>query len=208
MCLDTVWQGWDHCYRFRCGQGHEWSRRSDYFALRPDCPLCLRARRYKLANFDKLREAARQRQGECLSAEYLGLRGQYRFQCINGHEWVAEGKSVLKGAWCASCRGLQLSPAPDGATRLRVSQREHLNRCRDHVFATMQKLAQAQGGSCLSEQYTGVGYYRFRCAQGHEWLMSNKQLLAGAWCRACKEAAWRERMRAAGARGAERCTPS
>ncbi|AKJ30738.1 hypothetical protein AAW51_4047 [Caldimonas brevitalea] len=207
-CLDTQWLGCEHKYRFRCAHGHEWLRRGDNCATRPHCSRCMRAAKYNHENLDRLREVALERMGKCLSDEYLGMRAPYRFQCHHGHAWTADGKSVLKGNWCAVCRDLRLQPGPEGVPAPRKrrppqrtasdqqTQREHLDHRKEHLFAAMQDLARARGGTCLSEQYIGARRYRWRCARGHEWMAVTKQVFAGAWCRQCEQEAWQERMQA------------
>lgn len=201
-CLETQWLGSDGRHRFHCKQGHEWTQRGYLCARRPHCPKCgHRPSLYKRENFVLLHEAARARGGECLSGEYLGLAARYRFRCRHGHEWTAEGKTVLrKGTWCRACWrascGVAKPPKPEqpypGSARApaaRLTQQEWLDRCKDSVLERMKALAQARGGCCLSEQYTGAGRYRFRCAQGHEWMTSSKRLFDGGWCRLCKREA-------------------
>lgn len=202
-CLDTKWLGCDHKYRFRCAQGHEWVRRADQCVLRAHCSRCLWQTKYNRENLERLREAMHRRGGACLSTEYLGLRAHYRFQCHCGHQWTAEGKSVLKGKACPACRELRgpkvkraSSPSSPSSKRHRRTPHEHLNDCKDRLFAALQAMAQAHGGHCLSEQYSGAGNYRFCCAHGHEWMASSKRVLAGGWCRLCGQQAWQERLQA------------
>jgi hypothetical protein len=47
-------------------------------------------------------------------------------------------------------------------------------------------MAEERGGLCLSNAYTGVStYYRFRCADGHEWEATAKKVKEGRWCPEC-----------------------
>lgn len=205
MCLETQWLGSDGRHRYRCKHGHEWTQRGHLCVERPHCPKCGRASLYKRENLALMHEAAKARGGECLSDEYRGLAARYHFRCQHGHEWMTEGKAMLKkGTWCGACSASSRRgkvPGPHSsviaweleALELR-SQQDLLDRCKDSVLASMQALAQARGGKCLSEQYIGVGRYRFRCAHGHEWSDSSKRVLAGAWCRPCEQAVRRERM--------------
>lgn len=75
-CLDTVWHGAHHHYRFRCSYGHEWQRRGDAQSPIAGCPACSRKRiglgNRNGDNFASLHELARQRGGACLSAAYEG----------------------------------------------------------------------------------------------------------------------------------------
>jgi hypothetical protein len=50
----------------------------------------------------------------------------------------------------------------------------------------MHALAQERGGECLSDEYhSSHGYLRWRCASGHVWETTAKQVLGGAWCARC-----------------------
>lgn len=51
----------------------------------------------------------------------------------------------------------------------------------------LHKLADKQGGSCLSPIYLGVlKNHRFRCAKGHEWIAAPTNIKRGTWCPDCK----------------------
>lgn len=204
-CLETQWLGSDGRHRYRCKHGHEWTQRGHLCIKRPHCPKCGHAALYKRENLSLMHEAARARGGECLSDEYLGLAARYRFRCKLGHEWMAEGKTMLKkGTWCGACsreasKRAELprpyrSLAAWGLERLDCrSPQQRLDLCKDSTLERMKAWAQGHGGSCLSEQYTGAGRYRFRCARGHEWSASSKRVFAGVWCRQCEQEAWRVR---------------
>jgi hypothetical protein len=80
---------------------------------------------------------------------------------------------VFDGSWCPSCARIQRRTEP---------QQE---------LARVREAAHAKGGICLDQDFPGIGgYYRFRCAQGHEWRGRAKQILGlRSWCRRCASAA-------------------
>lgn len=41
-CLDSEWLGADHSYRFRCAEGHEWTRKQIGSGKGRGCPTCAR----------------------------------------------------------------------------------------------------------------------------------------------------------------------
>ena len=50
----------------------------------------------------------------------------------------------------------------------------------------LRALARARGGECLSREYHGVMTdYRWRCAEGHEWVALGNRVRRGSWCPHC-----------------------
>ena len=41
--------------------------------------------------------------GKCLSTHYINSVTKLRFQCENGHRWLASPYNVYKGSWCRTC---------------------------------------------------------------------------------------------------------
>lgn len=180
-CLDNQWRGFKVLYRFRCQQGHIRQRRPDHVYKNAACPVCLHQQLHKAKRLSdglaRLQQAAKSRGGECLSDNYQGTAHRYRFRCAEGHEWSAEGVSILnKGSWCRVCAGQRRGEGyrlADGLTRL-------------------QAVAEKRGGRCLSDAYMGGrAKYRFRCGGGHEWEATGTSILRGTWCPQCNLASKR-----------------
>jgi hypothetical protein len=174
VCLDTRWLGCRHRYRFRCKDGHEWSRTGSSQTKHPTCPECFKQRlsvlQFKRANLDPIKDIARQRGGECLSDQYEGSAVRYAFRCAKGHEWQTRVGSIQSGSWCPLC-----DEAARGAAKLLTDGLERL-----------QRKAAERGGECLSGAYLGTAVkYRFRCAQSHEFETTGNKLFLGVWCRHC-----------------------
>ncbi len=172
-CLEEHWLGKDAAHRFRCAEGHAWSRVGKRALQGVDCPHCGRSSGYerkRAAALIRLREVAAKRGGQCLATAYVGSNHPYRFRCAAGHEWEALGSDVLRRTWCPECARLRKVEGyrhEDGLERLR-------------------SMAAAQGGQCLSESYLGVrAPYRFRCSRGHEWETLGRRILRGGWCLKC-----------------------
>ncbi len=173
QCLEQHWLGWNTAHRFRCVEGHVWSRAGGRALQGVDCPACGRASGYERRRaeaFARLREVASERGGQCLATVYVGGNHPYRFRCAAGHEWEALGSDVSRRTWCPECarmRKVEGYRHDDGLERLRHKATE-------------------QGGQCLLEIYLGGrARYRFRCSQGHEWETLGKRILRGAWCLKC-----------------------
>lgn len=167
-CLEASWLGAGEKFRFRCQFSHEWQQRP-HRILCPVCRVAARPRR-EAEGLRRLQEAAERRGGQCLSETYLGSGMRHRFSCALGHVWEAAAGDILQGGWCRLC----------SYDRLREQ-----NRLRDGL-RKLQEVAEAKGGICLSNTYTGAAArYTFRCANGHVWNPLGHQVLAGRWCRLC-----------------------
>ncbi|MGC5809813.1 hypothetical protein, partial [Ralstonia pseudosolanacearum] len=164
--LADQWRGENASYRFRCAHGHEISRtgaRALRFLI--DCPSCKAE-----AKLARLQQIARQAGGECLSTSYSNNSAMYRFRCRLGHEFETRSAGVMAGKWCRRCADIRLgevSRDPEGLARI-------------------QEAARKRGGQWLSQPYTRIrDTYRFRCAEGHEWMASGSMVVQGKWCRLC-----------------------
>ena len=51
----------------------------------------------------EIQEITRERNGECLSEEYINNKTKMKFRCARGHEWMANPKSIKEGTWCPFC---------------------------------------------------------------------------------------------------------
>jgi len=173
QCLESHWLGWDRPHRFQCQAGHTWTRNGNKALDRTGCPVCGRDAGYRRRRDDlltRIHQTAAARGGVCLDT--ASPRGQrvFRFRCGAGHEWNAPGADVLRRTWCPECARLRKVEGyrhPDGLERL-------------------QRKAAERGGACLADTYHGLGMrYRFRCAEGHEWLTTGGKILLGSWCGVC-----------------------
>lgn len=184
QCLTDYFPGVAVPVRWRCAQGHEWSGSFHELSRRNGwCPACTGNAPLTLADMRKL---ARERGGDCLSAEYVNSTQKLRWRCAQGHIWLAAGNDVRNsGSWCPRCAGVARRSLDDA-----------------------KKAAADRGGVCLSESYTNKrSRLRWRCANGHEWEASAGNVIgSGNWCAVCSRKAKLtiEQMRAlANAKGGE-----
>lgn len=164
--LEPAWRGWNAQYRFRCGQGHELSRSGSQLLYKlVECPGCREDRA-----LDRLVELARRAGGHCISQQYAGRTASYRFVCREGHAFEKTAINLLKGFWCVQC-----------------ARARHAKSMTDHAgLKGLRAIAEARGGRCLSKKFTRLtDRYEFRCAEGHEWTTSGREVKRGAWCRMC-----------------------
>lgn len=167
-CLDTEWRGAHHSYRFRCAEGHEWTRTQAGSWKGRGCPVCTRAasnqRRHKQENLIRLQDIALAHGGTCLSTQYSGVNVKYEFRCSAGHEWAALPSVLFSGSWCKRCYF---------DSRLLGIEQAH-------------EAAKARGGRCLSDQYvTSLSKLTWLCHRGHEWKAPLSAIKVGKWCKRC-----------------------
>jgi hypothetical protein len=123
---------------------------------------------HAMHSIKELHQAAKDRGGECLGTEYLGVDRKYRFRCAKGHEWDATFRKVaLKGTWCARCAGLRVD--------------------KEGRYMEAKQTAQNFGGDLLSTEYRNADApLRWKCAAGHEWETSYDCIVKrGHWCAMC-----------------------
>jgi len=95
---------------------------------------------------------------------YLFALSKVSVVCAKGHVFDALPADVKSGHWCVVCAG-----------------KKKLN------IELFREIAKQRGGVCLSEKYVNQdGKLLWRCAAGHEFLMSGDQVKnKKQWCAAC-----------------------
>ncbi|WP_432263400.1 zinc-ribbon domain-containing protein [Cupriavidus sp. TMH.W2] len=159
-CLSAEYGNWDSTLRWRCAQGHEWENRAGKVKQGQWCPTCAGKAPKGLAF---LHELAAQKGGTCLSTTYPGMQGLAMWRCPSGHVWQARPSNVRYGTWCPHCLG------------------------RHQTIKDMRALAQARGGTCLSEAYvSAVSKLVWQCSDKHVWQATPNSLRNGSWCPHCR----------------------
>jgi len=119
----------------------------------------------KRLTLDEMHQLARSRGGECLSAAYVNSDTKLHWRRSQGHEWLAAPIGIKhQHSWCPTCGGSQ-----------------------QLTLDTMQEVAKARGGKCLSDVYTNTKTrLRWRCADGHEWEAAPGNIISRkSWCPTC-----------------------
>lgn len=167
-CLSEVYHGLNVKLRWRCSEGHEWEaspghiRNGDCW-----CPKCAGCVPLTLKDMHAL---ARSRGGECLSNGPVNSHIKLQWRCANGHEWMARPADIKNsGSWCPTC-GIEFRAAQQRAS-----------------IEEIQALARSRGGVCLSTSYDdSETNLRWRCARGHEWEASLRNVKHNkSWCPVC-----------------------
>ena len=100
-CLSNEYINSTSYLLFQCEYGHEWNSRPDNFRRGSWCQTCAsNAKRHTIKDMHKI---AKERNGKCLSTEYVNNKTKLNWQCSEGHEWSAVPSSVMKGSWCPTC---------------------------------------------------------------------------------------------------------
>ncbi|MFP3414319.1 hypothetical protein SB773_22455 [Bacillus sp. SIMBA_074] len=112
---------------------------------------------------DELREIAKKRGGNLLSAFYVNSKTPLKWQCAKGHIWEARPNNIKNGSWCPECSGLKRN-----------------------TIEYMHELAKAKGGKCLSTTYVNNRTkLLWQCAKGHIWETKPLVIVNGRWCPEC-----------------------
>ena len=95
---------------WQCRHGHQWQATpKSVVGAKNWCPECGKARNQKKLADQKpqklvaLQKLAKARGGFCLSTEYARQVSPLKWQCGNGHEWLAQPSNILRGGWCPEC---------------------------------------------------------------------------------------------------------
>ena len=117
-------------YKFRCGNGHEFSK--DIGRLRKplgckECGKLILGRKYAL-DPALIASAAREKGGSLISKYYLNNRQKLIWQCESRHTWRATANSILqRGSWCPVCANKAKSLTENEVKKF-LSEEEILNR--------------------------------------------------------------------------------
>lgn len=170
-CLSVAYTHSEDKYDWECSYGHQWSARWGHVRRGTWCPTChaFKLREYK-HRIEDLHKHAKKKGGICHDDKYRGLHSKYQWECgICAHKWRATWHLVNShGTWCPSCFKMR-----------KTHEKNTLKDLHDH--------AQAQSGSCHSDEYTGVmGYYEWECEHGHRWSAQWHSVKSmKTWCPVC-----------------------
>ncbi|WP_144532135.1 zinc-ribbon domain-containing protein [Bacillus paranthracis] len=166
---------------WRCGKGHVWEAIATPIIRNGTwCPTCARERaknpeltevrdgKAVSANVRRLtiedaRHLAEQKDGQCLSENYINVKTYYTWKCKEGHVWESTYDSIARGTWCRACAGLKRNTIEDA-----------------------QHLAAKRNGKCLSTKYKNArDKLKWMCSEGHVFESSYGNVNSGKWCAEC-----------------------
>lgn len=165
-CLSTEYIKSGLKLRWKCAKGHVWDSVANDVRQGHWCPVCAATDRARKRAFtlEDMQRFAKDREGSCLSEVYENSQSKLKWQCKEGHVWLATPTGILNsGYWCPKCAGVQKLSLPD-----------------------MEKLAAERGGKCLSTEYKNSwSKLEWQCEEGHKWGMTPNSVQVGQWCPIC-----------------------
>jgi len=160
-CLSDKYYNRDTKLKWICEKSHIWEARPKDVLRGTWCPVCAGNISYTIEN---AKQIASDRNGECLSTEYINNRSKLLWKCIESHLWSASLFSIKHlGNWCPYCAG---------NARLTLED--------------MRTLAQKKGGGCLSDKYfNNSTKLKWVCKNNHIWEAVPASIQQGTWCPFC-----------------------
>ena len=164
-CLSDIYLHSHSKLQWQCSKGHVWNATSGSIVHGTWCRKChyLKLGESIGANIKTYQKIALERNGKCLSTEYINMRTKLQWQCSKGHVWMANPNLVKRGTWCPYCAHNTIYSIKD--IQIRVGK---------------------YGGKCLSKEYVRDKPLTWECAKGHVWNSTWKHVKAGFWCKVCK----------------------
>ena len=123
----------------------------------------------KLSSLSGLKKLARNRDGKCLSSQYINCETKCEFQCKKGHVFKMEPRHVKSGHWCNECGNKSTG-----------------DKNRKLTLEDAQQAAESKEGACLSTVYNNSSTkMKWKCVKGHMWEASFNRVRSGDWCSIC-----------------------
>ena len=112
-----------------------------------------------------IQEVAKSYGGKCLSKKYFGVQVPLKWMCKNGHTFDRRFDVIqYNGIWCPQCSK------------------------NDKWYEKFQELAEERGGTLMTENYVSIETkYKWKCKEGHVFILRAVSIKNGAWCPVCQE---------------------
>ncbi len=160
-CLSTEYKTVDTKYEWECEYGHIWTASLYHVQKCTWCPKCRGNTKFTI---DDCKQFAEERNGKCLSIEYIDAREQMTWECEHGHIWEYSWSYIRSATvWCQQCNGNVAYTIDD---------------CKKH--------AEKKNGKCLSDVYIPKEKQEWECEFKHVWRsMFNSIKTKNSWCPEC-----------------------
>jgi len=112
------------------------------------------------------REIAKNRNGKCLSEQYIGIFIKMRWECEIKHQWFATLNNIKNyNQWCPHCAGV----------------------AKLNGLEIAQQIAKERGGRCISKYYINNSTnMEWECSINHRWFAALHNIKDGNnWCPKC-----------------------
>ena len=165
-CVSEVYTNAHTKLKWECSCGNIWETTPNSIQQGRWCPKCANKNQgsYNKLNIEDMHKVAKSKGGKCLSDVYVNNSTKLWWECSCSNVWEAAPSSIKNGgSWCPICAGTKKKTIED-----------------------MQKLAEAKGGKCLSEEYKGARInIEWECSEGHKWEATPDNIKRGKWCFIC-----------------------
>ena len=169
LCLSVKGVNVKNKLEFECHRGHRWY--TTYGTVKNGC-WCIKCIRINQldSGLKAACDIAKSRGGICTSTYYPYPKSPLAFKCDCGYTWSTTLSEIKRGKWCIRCgkksMGKKLT-LKDGLTQA-------------------QNLAKSKSGFCLSDAYINIETKMiWKCAEGHIWKSSLRNIKTGRWCASC-----------------------
>ncbi len=165
-CLSKEYRNNHTPLSWMCSKGHTWD--SVYSIVRQGgwCPRCAKKATAE-ERLEMLNDIAKKHGGSCLSEKYLHFDKKLKWKCKNRHTWLMTPHSIMSGSWCVQC--------------FRDQQRTI-------ALEKIISIARKKGGAYVSGKYEGKSSrLKWKCKQGHSWIMTPQFINQGYWCKYCNK---------------------
>ncbi|MCG7346083.1 hypothetical protein MHZ92_18380 [Sporosarcina sp. ACRSL] len=102
-CLSSTYINQKTRLAFECQHGHQWDALPNNIQKGKWCPTCKGNRKKTIKDAQLI---AQQKQGKCLSTEYVNNKSELQWECSEGHIWTSNYSNIQQGSWCPQCRQL------------------------------------------------------------------------------------------------------
>lgn len=166
-CISKKYRGALVALKWECKHSHTW--KSTPCCVRNNgswCKICaVNSRKSTIEDMQKL---AKNKNGECLSVNYIDSNTKLKWKCSIDHIWEAKPNDIVTGYWCPKCA------VENRAKNSRLTVKD------------MQKLAEERNGKCVSIFYTNNSTkLKWECFLGHRWKATPTNIIQGTWCPNC-----------------------
>jgi len=163
-CISNEYINLNLKLEWKCNKGHKWKASPIKIIKGTWCPVCSREPTYTINDMKKI---AINRNGKCLSNEYVNSSSKLEWECEHGHKWKASPNQIKSNkTWCPICFKNKTMKTIEDA----------------------HNLAKLREGECLSNKYINVFHnLKWKCNKGHEWKAAFHNVESGNWCPICRE---------------------
>jgi len=92
---------------WQCAEGHVWeTTASSVIFGKTWCRKCFlkKIHSQRKKTIDDMREFANSKGWQCLSEKYVSSKSDLKWQCENGHTWLARWDNIKRGSSCPHCQ--------------------------------------------------------------------------------------------------------